>query len=84
MPCAGQLEWQSYGADQAVETGVTIHRVVNSWSTDSSGRDRSVAQTTYRGVLIDCVPRLSVVVRGRYGARLRRQSWKANRTSQWR
>jgi putative hydrolase len=30
----GQLEWQSYGADKAVETGVTIDRVVNSWSTD--------------------------------------------------
>jgi putative hydrolase len=28
----GQLEWQSYGADKAVETGVTIDRVVNSWS----------------------------------------------------
>ena len=30
----GQLEWQSYGADKAVETGVTIDRVVNSWSAD--------------------------------------------------
>ena len=30
----GQLEWQAYGADKAVETGVTIDRVVNSWSTD--------------------------------------------------
>jgi putative hydrolase len=30
----GQLEWQPYGADKAVETGVTIDRVVNSWSTD--------------------------------------------------
>jgi putative hydrolase len=30
----GQLEWQSYGADKAFETGVTIDRVVNSWSTD--------------------------------------------------
>lgn len=30
----GQLEWQTYGADKAVETGVTIDRVVNSWSTD--------------------------------------------------
>ncbi|TME69750.1 MAG: PHP domain-containing protein [Chloroflexi bacterium] len=30
----GQLEWQPYGADKAVETGVTIERVVNSWSTD--------------------------------------------------
>jgi len=30
----GQLEWQSYGADKAVETGVRIERVVNSWSTD--------------------------------------------------
>ena len=30
----GQLEWQPYGADKAVETGVTIDRVVNSWSCD--------------------------------------------------
>ena len=30
----GQLEWQPYGADKAVETGVTIDRVVNSWSAD--------------------------------------------------
>jgi len=30
----GQLEWQPYGADKAVETGVSIDRVVNSWSTD--------------------------------------------------
>src|SRR5687768_5763896 len=30
----GQLEWQPYGADKAVETGVTIDRVVNSWSID--------------------------------------------------
>ena len=30
----GQLEWQSYGADKAFETGVTIDRVVNSWSAD--------------------------------------------------
>ena len=30
----GQLEWQPYGADKAVETGVTIDRVVNSWPTD--------------------------------------------------
>jgi putative hydrolase len=30
----GQLEWQSYGADKAVETGVTGDRVVNSWSAD--------------------------------------------------
>ena len=30
----GQLEWQPYGADKAVETGVTIDRVVNSWSVD--------------------------------------------------
>src|SRR3979490_1939837 len=30
----GQLEWQSYGADKAAETGVTIDRVVNSWSVD--------------------------------------------------
>jgi len=28
----GQLEWQPYGADKAFETGVTIDRVVNSWS----------------------------------------------------
>jgi putative hydrolase len=27
----GQLEWQPYGADKAVETGVTVDRVVNSW-----------------------------------------------------
>ena len=27
----GQLEWLAYGADKAVETGVTIDRVVNSW-----------------------------------------------------
>ena len=30
----GQLEWQPYGADKAAETGVTIDRVVNSWSID--------------------------------------------------
>src|SRR5438445_706736 len=30
----GQLEWQPYGADKAAETGLTIDRVVNSWSTD--------------------------------------------------
>jgi len=30
----GQLEWLAYGADKAAETGVTIDRVVNSWSTD--------------------------------------------------
>ena len=30
----GQLEWQPYGADKAVETGVTSDRVVNSWSAD--------------------------------------------------
>jgi putative hydrolase len=30
----GQLEWQPYGADKAVETGVTIDRVVNSWSAE--------------------------------------------------
>ena len=30
----GQLEWQPYGADKAVETGVTIDRIVNSWSVD--------------------------------------------------
>jgi len=30
----GQLEWQPYGADKAVETGVTIDRVVNSWPAD--------------------------------------------------
>jgi len=28
----GQLEWQPYGADKAVETGVTSDRIVNSWS----------------------------------------------------
>jgi putative hydrolase len=27
----GQMEWQPYGADKAVETGVTIDRIVNSW-----------------------------------------------------
>jgi putative hydrolase len=31
----GQLEWRAYGADKAVETGVTIDRVVNSWSADA-------------------------------------------------
>jgi putative hydrolase len=30
----GQLEWQAYGADKGVETGVTIDRIVNSWSAD--------------------------------------------------
>jgi putative hydrolase len=30
----GQLEWQPYGADKAAETGVTIDRIVNSWSAD--------------------------------------------------
>jgi putative hydrolase len=30
----GQLEWQPYGADKAVETGVTIDRVVNALSID--------------------------------------------------
>jgi putative hydrolase len=30
----GQLEWQPYGADKAVECGVTIDRVINSWSAD--------------------------------------------------
>jgi putative hydrolase len=30
----GQLEWLGYGADKAVETGVTIDRVVNSWTAD--------------------------------------------------
>ena len=30
----GQLEWQPYGADKAFETGVTVDRVVNSWSVD--------------------------------------------------
>jgi putative hydrolase len=30
----GQLEWQPYGADKAVETGVTIDRIVNAWSAD--------------------------------------------------
>ena len=28
----GQLEWLPYGAEKAAETGVTIDRVVNSWS----------------------------------------------------
>jgi putative hydrolase len=27
----GQLEWQPYGADKAVDTGVTIDQIVNSW-----------------------------------------------------
>jgi len=30
----GQLEWQPYGADKAVETGVTAERVVNTWLID--------------------------------------------------
>jgi putative hydrolase len=30
----GQLEWQPYGADKAIETGVTSDRIVNSWSAD--------------------------------------------------
>ncbi|HYD10618.1 MAG TPA: PHP domain-containing protein [Acidimicrobiales bacterium] len=30
----GQLEWQPYGADKAVETGVTIDRVINARSAD--------------------------------------------------
>ena len=30
----GQLEWQAYGADKAVATGVAIERVVNSCSVD--------------------------------------------------
>src|SRR5438105_5003885 len=30
----GQLEWQPYGADKAVETGVTIDRIVNALSAD--------------------------------------------------
>jgi putative hydrolase len=30
----GQLEWQPYGADKAVETGVTVDRIVNSWTAD--------------------------------------------------
>jgi putative hydrolase len=30
----GQLEWLAYGADKAVETGVTIERVVNALSVD--------------------------------------------------
>ena len=30
----GQLEWQPYGADKAVQTGVTIDRIVNAWSVD--------------------------------------------------
>jgi putative hydrolase len=30
----GQLEWQPYGAEKAVETGVTADRIVNSWSAD--------------------------------------------------
>ena len=43
----GQLEWQPYGADKAVETGVTIDRVVNSWSTDKvlSWTQRSASHT---------------------------------------
>src|SRR5205814_8831174 len=30
----GQLEWQPYGADKAVEAGVTSERNVNRWSAD--------------------------------------------------
>ncbi|HUQ42581.1 MAG TPA: PHP domain-containing protein [Candidatus Limnocylindrales bacterium] len=30
----GQLEWQPYGADKAIETGVTIDRVINSRSAE--------------------------------------------------
>jgi putative hydrolase len=30
----GQLEWQPYGGDKAVETGVKIDRIVNSWPAD--------------------------------------------------
>jgi putative hydrolase len=30
----GQLEWQPYGADKAVETGVSIDRIVNSLTAD--------------------------------------------------
>jgi putative hydrolase len=30
----GQLEWQPYGADKAVQTGVTVDRIVNSWPAD--------------------------------------------------
>ena len=30
----GQLEWQPYGADKAVQTGLTIDRIVNSWPVD--------------------------------------------------
>jgi len=30
----GQLEWQPYGADRAVECGVTADRVVNTWAAD--------------------------------------------------
>ncbi|MCU1379336.1 MAG: polX [Acidimicrobiales bacterium] len=30
----GQLEWQAYGCDRAVECGVTAERVVNTWGAD--------------------------------------------------
>ena len=30
----GQLEWLGYGADKAVETGVPVDRVVNTWPAD--------------------------------------------------
>jgi putative hydrolase len=30
----GQLEWQPYGADKAVQTGVSVDRIVNSWPAD--------------------------------------------------
>src|SRR2546426_7960790 len=42
----GQLEWQPYGADKAVETGVTIDRVVNSWSADELVEWRSEEHTS--------------------------------------
>jgi len=48
----GQLEWQPYGAEKAVETGVTIDRVVNSWSTDKLLRwTQRLAPHTARSVL---------------------------------
>jgi putative hydrolase len=30
----GQLEWQPYGCDRAVESGVTADRVINTWGAD--------------------------------------------------
>lgn len=40
----GQLEWQAYGADRAVECGVPAERIVNTW-----GPDELLAWTGHRG-----------------------------------